>query len=45
MTVPKAKAARQFEDFDAAQQEAVHSIRDFAADAVRRGGKVTGLSI
>jgi hypothetical protein len=35
----------EFEDYAAAQQEAVHSIREIAADAVRRGGKVTGLSI
>ena len=35
----------EFEDYEAAKQEAVHSIRDIAADAVRRGGKVTGLSI
>jgi hypothetical protein len=35
----------EFKDYDAAHQEAVHSIRDIAADAVRRGGRVTGLSI
>jgi hypothetical protein len=35
----------EFEDYEAAQSEAVASVRDLVADAVRRGNQVNGLGI
>jgi hypothetical protein len=33
------------DDYDAAKNEAVLSVREIAADVVRRGGRVTGIAI
>jgi hypothetical protein len=35
----------EFEDYEAAKHEAVESIRDLAADAIKGGRKANGLAI